>query len=124
MNSKVATVETILDRAERGENISPGEGITLLQQEEPEVIAAIAQTADRLRKQQVGDTVTYVVNRNINFTNICEQHCNFCAFRRDAGESGSFWLDSTQISEKNSRGSPKRSDRNMYARRSQPRSED
>ena len=100
MNSKVATVETILDRAERGENISPGEGITLLQQEEPEVIAAIAQTADRLRKQQVGDTVTYVVNRNINFTKICEQHCNFCAFRRDAGESGSFWLDSTQIIEK------------------------
>ncbi|MEY2831861.1 MAG: hypothetical protein RLZZ574_1119, partial [Cyanobacteriota bacterium] len=47
--------------------------------------------------KQVGDTVTYVINRNINFTNICEQHCSFCAFRRDADEVGSFWLDNTQI---------------------------
>ena len=45
----------------------------------------------------MGDTVTYVVNRNINFTNICEQHCSFCAFRRDAGEEGAFWLDNSQI---------------------------
>jgi FO synthase subunit 2 len=45
----------------------------------------------------VGDTVTYVINRNINFTNICEQHCNFCAFRRDAETEGAFWLDSEQI---------------------------
>ena len=45
----------------------------------------------------MGETVTYVVNRNINFTNICEQHCSFCAFRRDADEAGSFWLDTEQI---------------------------
>jgi FO synthase subunit 2 len=48
----------------------------------------------------VGDTVTYVVNRNLNFTNICEQHCSFCAFRRDAGEAGAFWLDWGMIQEK------------------------
>jgi FO synthase subunit 2 len=48
----------------------------------------------------VGDTVTYVINRNINFTNICEQHCNFCAFRRDAETEGAFWLDSEQILKK------------------------
>ncbi len=41
----------------------------------------------------MGDTVTYIVNRNLNFTNICEQHCSFCAFRRDDGEEGAFWLD-------------------------------
>jgi FO synthase subunit 2 len=38
-----------------------------------------------------------VINRNINFTNICEQHCSFCAFRRDSGEEGSFWLNTEQI---------------------------
>jgi FO synthase subunit 2 len=48
----------------------------------------------------VGDTVTYVINRNINFTNICEQHCSFCAFRRDADEEGSYWLDWGQVLEK------------------------
>ncbi|MGY6530183.1 MAG: 7,8-didemethyl-8-hydroxy-5-deazariboflavin synthase subunit CofH [Cyanobacterium sp.] len=53
----------------------------------------LQKKADYLRKKQVGDTVTYVINRNINFTNICEQHCSFCAFRRDENEEGSFWLD-------------------------------
>jgi FO synthase subunit 2 len=44
------------------------------------MIAAIRATADRLRQQQAGDTVTYIINRNINFTNICEQHCSFAPF--------------------------------------------
>ena len=43
-----------------------------------EVIAA----ADQLRRTSVGDTVTYVVNRNINYTNICLYHCGFCAFSK------------------------------------------
>jgi FO synthase subunit 2 len=63
-------------------------------------VAAIQETADRLRQRQVGDVVTYVINHNINFTNICEQHCSFCAFRRDAGEDGAYWLDWGQIQEK------------------------
>ena len=76
------------------------DGVMLLQQTDREAIAAIRNTADRLRIEQVGETVTYVINRNINFTNICEQHCSFCAFRRDAGEDGSYWLESGQILEK------------------------
>ncbi len=92
-----STVTDILDRAERGEDISVEEGIYLLQQQDSEVKGAIATTANNLRQKQVGDTVTYVVNRNINFTNICEQHCSFCAFRRDADEAGSFWLNREEI---------------------------
>ena len=90
-------VGSILERAEKKLDISVEEGIYLIQQSDPTVRKTIAQTADLLRQQQVGDTVTYVINRNINFTNICEQHCSFCAFRRDADEAGSFWLDSEQI---------------------------
>lgn len=56
-------------------------------------IQEVKKDADNLRKKQVGDKVTYVINRNINFTNICEQHCSFCAFRRDADDEESFWLD-------------------------------
>lgn len=94
------SVESILDRAGRGEDITEAEGVVLLEQHDPEILAAIQAMADRLRQQQVGEVVTYVVNRNINFTNICEQHCNFCAFRRDADQSGAYWLNEAAILEK------------------------
>jgi FO synthase subunit 2 len=90
-------IEKILDKALNGEDISVNEGVILLTQTETEVIENIRKTADTLRQKQVGDTVTYVINRNLNFTNICEQHCSFCAFRRDEGENGAFWLDIKQI---------------------------
>jgi len=94
------TVDAILDRALAGGDLSPEEGVVLLKQTEPAAVVAIQETADQLRHQQAGDIVTYVINRNINFTNICEQHCSFCAFRRNAGESDAYWLDWGQIQEK------------------------
>ncbi|HEY9906527.1 MAG TPA: 7,8-didemethyl-8-hydroxy-5-deazariboflavin synthase subunit CofH [Thermosynechococcaceae cyanobacterium] len=93
-------VAAILDRALAGHDLSVEEGVTLLQQKSAGAIEQIRQTADLLRQQQVGDTVTYVINRNINFTNICEQHCSFCAFRRDAGDEGAYWLDLEQMLDK------------------------
>jgi FO synthase subunit 2 len=93
-------VEAILHRALVGDDISPEAGVTLLQQTEPDAIAAIRSAADQLRQQQAGNTVTYVINRNINFTNICEQHCSFCAFRRDEGDEGAYWLDNAKVLEK------------------------
>ncbi len=90
-------VADILETAVRGFDISEAQALNLVQQKNIEVRNAIAKTADSLRKKQVGNTVTYVINRNINFTNICEQHCSFCAFRRDAGEKGAFWLNTAQI---------------------------
>ena len=83
----------ILARARDGAEISPEEALLLLQDRDPLSLIALQKTADFLRSKQVGETVTYVLNRNINFTNICEQHCNFCAFRRDAQDKESFWLD-------------------------------
>ncbi|HEY9701348.1 MAG TPA: 7,8-didemethyl-8-hydroxy-5-deazariboflavin synthase subunit CofH [Allocoleopsis sp.] len=91
---------SILDLAIIGENISEESALFLLQQTDPEIITMIQSTADKLRQKQSGDTVTYVINRNINFTNICEQHCNFCAFRRDENQEGSYWLDWGKILEK------------------------
>jgi FO synthase subunit 2 len=46
-------------------------------------LGVVASVADELRRRQAGDVVTYVVNRNINFTNVCIKHCTFCAFSRD-----------------------------------------
>lgn len=97
---KTQTINPILERAVAGADLSPQETIILLIQKEPSTILAIQEAADQLRHQQTGDVVTYVINRNINFTNICEQHCSFCAFRRDETEEGSFWLDTDKILEK------------------------
>ncbi|MBD2199715.1 MULTISPECIES: 7,8-didemethyl-8-hydroxy-5-deazariboflavin synthase subunit CofH [Calothrix] len=97
---KHKTVDDILDRALLGYDISPVEGVVLLKQTQEDAIALIQNTADKLRQRQVGDVVTYVINRNINFTNICEQHCSFCAFRRDDGDNGAYWLDWAQVLEK------------------------
>ncbi|UKO97470.1 7,8-didemethyl-8-hydroxy-5-deazariboflavin synthase subunit CofH [Nostoc sp. UHCC 0870] len=97
---KQNSIDAIINRALLGYDLSTDEGVVLLTQTNPEAIAAIRTTSDKLRQQQAGDTVTYVINRNINFTNICEQHCSFCAFRRDDGDAGAYWLDWQQILEK------------------------
>jgi 5-amino-6-(D-ribitylamino)uracil---L-tyrosine 4-hydroxyphenyl transferase len=95
--SDINTIDRILDRSLNGDDISTADALTLLTQTDPDIIEQIRVTADRLRQIQVGDTVTYVINRNINFTNICEQHCSFCAFRRDADTEGAFWLSTKEI---------------------------
>ncbi|MFH7024750.1 MAG: 7,8-didemethyl-8-hydroxy-5-deazariboflavin synthase subunit CofH [Heteroscytonema crispum UTEX LB 1556] len=97
---KTQTIDAILERVLSGYDLSPEEGAVLLKQTDSSVIAAIRATADKLRHSQAGDTVTYVINRNINFTNICEQHCSFCAFRRDDGDADAYWLNWAQILEK------------------------
>lgn len=94
------TVSHILERALAGADLTEAEGGVLLRQTDPGAIAALRQSADELRRQQVGDVVTYVINRNINYTNICEQHCSFCAFRRDADTAGAYWLNEGAILEK------------------------
>ena len=91
------TIETILENTLNGCDLSAQAGVMLLKQTDPQIKSAIKHTADSLRHCQAGDTVTYVINRNINYTNICEQHCSFCAFRRDANDEGSYWLDWEQI---------------------------
>jgi 5-amino-6-(D-ribitylamino)uracil---L-tyrosine 4-hydroxyphenyl transferase len=94
------TIERILADAIAGADISEADAIALLQVGDGAGREAIRATADQLRQRQVGDTVTYVLNRNINYTNICEQHCSFCAFRRDADQPGAYWVDWGGILEK------------------------
>ncbi len=95
--SDINIIDRILDRALSGDHLSTADALRLLTQTDPDIIDRIRVTADELRQIQVGDTVTYVINRNINFTNICEQHCSFCAFRRDEGTEGVFWLNTEEI---------------------------
>ena len=57
----------------------------------------VGLVADEIRKRRVGDTVTYVVNRNINFTNVCIKQCGFCAFSRDFREEEGYFLPTEEI---------------------------
>lgn len=63
----------------------------------PRQVLALALVADKLRAQQVGPQVTYVVNRNVNFTNVCIKSCRFCAFSRDHRDQEGYYLDENQI---------------------------
>ena len=60
----------------------------------------IRLAADALRRRLAGDTVTYVINRNLNSSNICLLHCGFCAFRRDEGQAGSYRLSIDHLCER------------------------
>ena len=97
MNQVINHSNQILEGVSERQGLLWEDAIELLKSAPPQEITSIQETADNLRKKQVGDTVTYVINRNINFTNICEQHCSFCAFRRDESERGAFWLNTAQI---------------------------
>lgn len=57
----------------------------------------VGMVADELRKRRVGDIVTFVVNRNINFTNVCIKQCGFCAFSRDFREEEGYFLPIEEI---------------------------
>jgi len=57
----------------------------------------IGVVADELRKRRVGNKVTYVVNRNINFTNVCIKQCGFCAFSRDFREGEAYFIPTEEI---------------------------
>jgi FO synthase len=77
----VSGTATIIAAARAGNTLSEEHISRLFGVEGPDLDAVIT-AADELRRESVGDTVTYVVNRNINYTNICSYHCGFCAFSK------------------------------------------
>jgi FO synthase subunit 2 len=89
-------VRAALDGALEGGEVSVADGLVLCEVTGRE-LQALALVADELRARQAGDVVTYVVNRNINFTNVCIKHCTFCAFSRDHREEEGYLLPMEEI---------------------------
>ena len=96
VNALRPDVAAVLDRALAGEDISIADGELLFDTAGPE-FSAVLMAADELRRRTVGDLVTYVVNRNINFTNVCIKRCGFCAFSRDFREEEGYFLPVNEI---------------------------
>jgi len=89
-------VARILEKALAGEDIGVEEGERLFRAEGLE-LHALVMVADELRRRRVGDVVTYIINRNINFTNVCIKHCGFCAFSRDYREEEGYFLPLEEV---------------------------
>jgi len=89
-------VSEILNKALSDKEISAPEGLRLYSTTGID-FHLVGLVADEIRKRRVGDTVTYVVNRNINFTNVCIKQCGFCAFSRDFREEEGYFLPTDEI---------------------------
>jgi len=89
-------VSEILNKALSDKEISAQEGLRLYNTSGID-FHLVGLVADEIRKRRVGDTVTYVVNRNINFTNVCIKQCGFCAFSRDFREEEGYFLPTDEI---------------------------
>ena len=82
-------VRAILARALAGDELTVDDSEALLGTTGDDLVALV-RTADTVREADVGDEVTYVVNRNINFTNVCFVNCQFCAFKRQRWEEDAY----------------------------------
>lgn len=89
-------VARILSDSLDGHDLAVPGMVTLLECQGPEFLALL-QAADALRRRSVGDQVTYVVNRNINFTNVCTKKCSFCAFSRTYRSDEGYLLSVSEI---------------------------
>jgi 5-amino-6-(D-ribitylamino)uracil---L-tyrosine 4-hydroxyphenyl transferase len=89
-------ISSTLDRALSDKEISENQAVELFDSNGTEM-NVIVLVANELRKRTVGNNVTYVINRNINFTNVCIKRCGFCAFSRDFREEEGYFLPIEEI---------------------------
>lgn len=89
-------IASILNDALSDKEISTKEGIELYDVDNVD-FHLVGLVADEIRRRRVGDVVSYVVNRNINFTNVCVKQCGFCAFSRDFREEEGYFLPTEEI---------------------------
>ena len=92
-------IARILDRALEGRELCFEDGLALAAVDGAD-LAALVRTADELRRRAVGDVITYVVNRNINFTNICVVGCSFCGFSRGPRAEDAYFLTLDEVAAK------------------------
>src|SRR6266704_2263213 len=91
-----AEVREILHAAASGEELTFKQGLALATTK-GSALEALVAVADQFRRETVGDAITYVVNRNINFTNVCFVGCSFCGFGRGPGAPDAYSLSFEEV---------------------------
>jgi len=89
-------VSDILNQSLDSKNISIEQAVELFHTKGTEMIMT-TMVADMLRRTKVGNEVTYVINRNINFTNVCIKRCGFCAYSRDFRNDEGYFLPISEV---------------------------
>jgi 5-amino-6-(D-ribitylamino)uracil---L-tyrosine 4-hydroxyphenyl transferase len=98
----VAGIRVLLRDVAGGHRLTEGEALRLMGTTGRD-IWTIAECADRLREERVGEAVTYVRNQNLNVTNICVNSCGFCGFSRKKGDPDAYFLEEAAVREKAAR---------------------
>ncbi len=94
----MASVRTIGDQVRAGERLSPEDGLALLRDGELLELGSLADNVrERLHPEGI---VTYIIDRNINYTNVCTAQCSFCAFYRDLPDAEGYLLSKEQLRQK------------------------
>ena len=91
---RVDPLSVVEEKVAKGERLSAADGLALLGSHD---LLRVGRLADRVRRQRVGDDVYFVVNRHINYTNVCRNRCRFCAFSRKEGEPGAYTLSVDEV---------------------------
>jgi len=89
-NDAIGLVESILS----GDDLTPKDALAIYEELD---LHALGRSADRLRRHVCGDLVTFIVDRNINYTNICRAKCRFCAFYRDYDSDEAYVLTMKEL---------------------------
>ena len=92
-------LKTLLDDVKNGHRLSEDEALSLFQVRDRGVWE-IAAAADEVREARAGDAITWVLNQNINVTNICVNACGFCGYSKKEGEEGAYFYDRSVIQAK------------------------
>ena len=103
-SSDKSGLDNILQKALSGERLEDSDLLFLLEEKDGKAVQEIALAADTLNRDINSGKVSYVVNRNINFTNICALNCRFCGYKRTKNSKDAFLLDYDKILEKISEG--------------------
>lgn len=92
--ARLDPLAAVEEKVAQGERLSADDGLALF--ESPDLLR-VGRLADRVRRNKVGDDAYFVVNRHINYTNVCRNRCRFCAFSRKEGEPGAFTLSVDEV---------------------------
>ncbi|CAG0954830.1 MAG: FO synthase subunit 2 [Candidatus Methanoperedens nitroreducens] len=90
-------LSTIINKVQSSEELDFEDGLLLMKSMNLSLIGALA---DNIRKKTVGDRVMFVTNCHINYSNVCNSKCKFCAYFREEGQNGAFTLSMDEIMEK------------------------
>lgn len=91
---QLTSLKGIEARVERGERLSPEDGVRLLTSHD---LLTLGRMADLVRRRKNGDQAYFVVNTHLNYTNVCWVDCKFCAFQRKVGQEGAYTMSLEEI---------------------------